>query len=261
MGLPALLYHHVGPRQPGTYPSLTVSSERFERHVRWLARCGYVGVRPTDWLAWCREGKPLPEKPVLFTFDDGYADVAERALPVLRGHGFGAAVFVVTGHIGGDNSWDRDRGSGQQRLMTADQIREWAARGIEFGAHGRTHSDLTTLSGHRLEREIRGSQDDLAAITGLPVRSFAYPYGSVNEAVRQCVRGVFDSAFSCDEGVNTPASDPYALRRSMVQSHDSLVALACRVRLGRYPVEHWQARLRIRSRIRNAAGRLVDSER
>jgi peptidoglycan/xylan/chitin deacetylase (PgdA/CDA1 family) len=107
-----------------------------------------------------------------------------------------------------------------------------------------------------MREEIDGSRDDLAAITGQHVRAFAYPFGRTNEAVRNRVRAVFDCAFSCEAGVNTVSSDRYALSRSMVQPDDSAVALASRVRFGRYPVDRWRARLRIRSRVRALAGQL-----
>ena len=253
MYLPVLLYHHVGPSRPGTFPELTVSADRFERHIVWLARHGYVGICPSEWLAWCREGEPLPKKPVLCTFDDGYADLAEYALPVLRRYDFGAAVFVVTGCIGGENQWDQARGSQPHRLMTAGQIQEWSAHGIEFGAHSRTHPDLTTLSGPQLDEEIQGSRDDLSAVTHRAVVSFAYPYGRVNKVVAERAGAVFDCAFSCQSGVNTVSNDLHALRRSMVQPDDSALALACRVRFGRYPVHEWRARVRVRARLEQAA--------
>ena len=135
MRLPVLMYHHVGPVRRGTFAFLTVSPGSFGAHVRWLARQGYVGIRPSDWLAWCRGEATLPDKPVLITFDNAYADVAEYALPVLRGCGFGAAVFVVTGLVGKTNAWDESQCSGTHSLMTAQQIRQWAGQGIEFGAH------------------------------------------------------------------------------------------------------------------------------
>lgn len=256
MRLPALLYHHVGPSRGGTFPELTVSPKRFAHHVDWLARRGYVGIRPADWLAWCRERKPLPSHPVLLTFDDAYADLTEYALPVLQKYGFGAAVFVVTGCIGDENRWDQAKGSQPHPLMTASQLQAWARRGIEFGAHSRTHPDLTTLSNRQLEDEIRGSRDDLAAVTGLAVSSFAYPYGRLNEEVRACARSVFDCAYTCHEGVNTDASDPHELLRSIVHPTDSALALTCRTRFGRYPVQEWRGRLRLRSRLHAAASRM-----
>ena len=137
--VPVLLYHNVGPFRPGTNPTLTIPVETFEEHVRWLKRQGYAGIRSSDWLAWCREGKGLPDKPVMLTFDDAYADCAEYALPILAQHGFNAAIFVVTDQIGGANSWSRKNRGATLPCMTEEQIRNWAARDFEFGSHTRTH--------------------------------------------------------------------------------------------------------------------------
>jgi len=238
---------------------LTVSPERFERHISWLARRGYAGIRPSDWIKWRRDGKSLPDKPVLVTFDDGYADLAEYALPVLRRYGFGAAVYVVTGQLGGTNAWDEVRGSGTLHLMSADQIRYWATQGIEFGAHGRTHADLTTLSSRELSEEVVGSGKDLEAILGSRVVSFAYPYGFHNPAVDDCVRKAYDLAFIADdnnEGMNHLLTDPHLLLRTMVQTDDSLFALECRAQLGRNPFLNLRARIGLRSRLKRAARRV-----
>jgi len=241
--LPVLLYHHVGPPRPGTYPELTISPEKFERQIRWLARHGYVGVPPSTWLAWCREGRALPVRPVLLTFDDAYADLTEHALPVLRRYGFSAAVFVVTGQIGGTNAWDEKLGSATHRLMTAEQIRYWAGQGIEFGAHSRSHADLRALHGSDLTEEVTGSGRDLAELLGTRVLSFAYPYGTHNVAVRKQVGSSFALAFGIEEGLNCLQTDLYLLRRTMVQPDDSLSDFACRVRLGWSPVQRFRARV------------------
>ena len=251
--LPVLTYHHVGPPRPGSRPGLTIPAERFERQVRWLARRGYVGIRPSDWLEWCRKGKQLPPRPVLLTFDDAYADLADYALPVLRRHGFGAAVFVVTGQVGGTNKWDEACGSATHRLLTAEQIRDWAAQGIEFGAHSRTHADLTTLSGEELAQEVIGSRDDLSELLGQPVNSFAYPYGSHNETVRACVEQAFALAFGIEDGLNTLRTHPNLLRRTMVKPGDSLLDLECRARWGLNPAEQIRARIGLRSRVKAVA--------
>jgi peptidoglycan/xylan/chitin deacetylase (PgdA/CDA1 family) len=257
MRLPVLMYHRVGPDRPGVFPGLEVSPARFERQVRWLARRGFTGVRAADWARWRREGKGLPPKPILLTFDDGYADLAEYALPVLQRHGFGAAVFVVTDLVGKTNVWDEEQGSGTHRLLTADQIRYWATRGIEFGAHGRTHADLTTLSAKAMTEEIVGSKNQLASILGAPVNSFAYPYGSYNQAAQDCARNAFDLTFLGDErtpGIVYLATAPYLLQRTMVQPNDTLADLECRLRWGHSPLQELRARLRLRSRLRRLAG-------
>jgi peptidoglycan/xylan/chitin deacetylase (PgdA/CDA1 family) len=254
MRLPVLLYHHVGPAIPGIVPGLTVAPRSFERHVRWLARRGFTGIRPADWLRWCREGKGLPRKPVLLTFDDAYADLVEHALPVLRRYGFGAAVYVVTGQVGGTNTWDEARGFATLPLMTAEQISEWAARGIEFGAHSRTHADLTTLSTPDLQEEVVGSSKDLQAILGSHVLSFAYPYGFHNQAVADCVRAAFDLAFIVDpgmKGVNYPGTEPHLLQRTLVPANDFVIDIECRARWGFSPIERLRNRLRLRSRFKH----------
>jgi len=264
MRLPVLLYHHVGPSRPGTVPGLTVSPERFERQVRWLAGRGYTGISPSDWACWRREGKGLPDKPVLFTFDDGYADLVEHALPILRRYGFGAAVYVVTGQLGGTNAWDEARGSGTLRLMTTEQIRYWATQGIEFGAHSRTHADLTALSAKDLEEEVVGSGKDLALLLGARVVSFAYPYGFHNQAVDDCVRRAFDLAFIADdnnEGMNHLLTDPHLLLRTMVQTNDSLLALECRARWGHNPFLNLRARIGLRSRLKRAVRSVFGSNK
>jgi peptidoglycan/xylan/chitin deacetylase (PgdA/CDA1 family) len=256
--LPALLYHRVGPPRQGTHPQLTVSPEQFERQVRWLVRRGYVGIRPSDWLAWRREGKALPAKPILLTFDDAYADTAEYAFPILKRYGFSAVVFVVTSQVGGTNAWDVAKGSGTLRLMTAEQIRHWASQGIEFGAHSRTHPDLTTLGERELADEVAGSAQDLSAILGTRVVSFAYPYGPYNEAVRRCVEASFDLALTCDEGLNTLATDPHLLRRTAISPREGMTGFRLRTRLGWNAILRLRARLRLRSRAKALLRRLCE---
>ena len=253
--LPVLLYHHIGPLRPGVVPGLTVTPEVFERQLRWIARRGYTGIRPADWVRWRREGKGLPAKPVLLTFDDGYMDLVEHALPVLRRYGFGAVVFIVTGLVGRTNAWDEAHGWGSLDLMTAEQIRYWATQGIEFGAHTRTHTDLTTLAADEMAEEIVGSGDDLAKITGSPVTSFAYPYGYYNQSVNDCARGAYSLTFRADEetpGINYLCTDPHDIQRTLVLPGDTGVDLECRLRWGHTILVKLRARLRVRTRFKRA---------
>lgn len=246
--LPVLLYHYIGPSRPGTFPQLSISSKTFEQQVRWLARLGYRGIRPSDWLAWLRDRTCLPEKAVLITFDDGYADLTEYAFPVLQHYGFGAGVFIVTGEVGGTNTWDEAKGSAPHQLMTGDQIRYWATQGIEYGAHSRTHVDLTTLTPNGLREEVLGSKNDLVKLLGSRVTSFAYPYGIYNRDAYECVCECFDLAFSTIEDFNYPQTDRHLQRRIGVQTGDFLVDILCSVRWGYKPIQMIRARLKLRSR-------------
>jgi peptidoglycan/xylan/chitin deacetylase (PgdA/CDA1 family) len=250
MRLPVLAYHHVGPPKPGTYPDLSVAADRFERHIHWLYRRGYRSISPIDWLSWCREGTGLPQKPVLVTFDDAFADIAKYALPVLQRYGFGATVFVVTGHIGGTNAWDEARGSAIHPLMTAEQLCYWAAQGFEFEAHTRTHPDLATVPAAAAAEELLRSRDELAALLGHSVTIFAYPYGRYNKAVCDSARAIYEMAFTTLEGLNNLQTDPILLKRSCVGLRDSVIDLECLLRWGLRPLPHLRAKVRLRQRLR-----------
>jgi peptidoglycan/xylan/chitin deacetylase (PgdA/CDA1 family) len=233
-----------------------VSSQRFEEQMRWLARRRYVSVKPSDWLRWVRRGEDLPEKPILLTFDDAYADTAEYALPIVRKYGFSCVVFVVTRQVGGTNTWDQATSAEPLQLMTAEEIRHWASQGIEFGAHSRTHVDLTQLSTADCAEEITSSKNDLIALLGSPVISFAYPYGKFNETVHKSVRQEFDLAFTAEEGMNDPRTDPHLLRRTLVRAGDSLVHFALIAHSG-LRVSGWRVRLAARTRFKKMLRRLT----
>ncbi len=265
MRVPVLCYHHVGPpKEPGTFPDLTVTPERFESQIRWLKSNGYTGIRPLDWLAWRREGKPLAKKPVVITFDDGYADVARYALPVLEREGFSAAVYVVTARIGDANRWDQAAGSAPHplrdaALLKAEQIRFWAARGIEFGSHTRTHPDLTAITTRQLEDELKGSAQDLQELLGAPPVSFAYPYGCYNDAVREQVKRVFDLAYTCEGEMNTLKTESSALGRTVMQSTDSLADLRWRVTIGSRIIDKLRRRVPLRTRLKAILRRMTET--
>jgi peptidoglycan/xylan/chitin deacetylase (PgdA/CDA1 family) len=195
----------------------------------------YRSVSIGEVIAWATAGEKIPERSVLITFDDGYADLAVSAFPTLRAAGFSAAVFVVTACIGGWNSWEDPVGMGGQRLLDEQSIKEWSARGIEFGAHSRSHTDLTKLDSGQLVDELGGSRVDLEGIVGREVQAFAYPYGGWDARSRRAAASAFSLAFTTQEGVNRPGDDPHLLRRTMVQGNDSEIDIALRAWLGRSP--------------------------
>jgi peptidoglycan/xylan/chitin deacetylase (PgdA/CDA1 family) len=251
---PALLYHHVGPQQPGMPSTLTTTPARFERQMRYLRKRGFSVIAASCWLDWIESGRPLPPKPVILTFDDGYADLAEHAFPVLEKYGFGATVFVVSGRIGATNDWDKGLGIASVPLLDEEQLFTWSKRGIEIGAHSRSHASLDIQNDRVVEEEISKSQTDLEALLGQPVRTFAYPFGKSSSQARHFALRTYGLAFGCTEGVNTLASDLSWQFRTMVQPSDSLLDIELRARLGFSPINRVRARLRIRSRVRQFFG-------
>lgn len=120
------------------------------------------------------------------TFDDGYTDFREHALPVLARFGFTATVFVIADLLGGANYWDQP--GLRKTLMTAEEIRHIAACGMEIGSHGRRHVSLTSLVGDDLVAEVAGSRAILQYLSGQDVSGFCYPYGHVDALAVNAVR-------------------------------------------------------------------------
>jgi peptidoglycan/xylan/chitin deacetylase (PgdA/CDA1 family) len=231
-------------------PTLTTAPERFDRQMRFLHRRGFTVIAARRWLDWLERGEKLPDKPVVLTFDDAYADLAEHAFPTLRRYGFGATVFVVTGRVGGSNDWDAHRGVPRAPLLDHAAMSTWRHNGIEFGAHSRTHCSFDDVPAATAIDEIEGSRADLESLLGAPVRTFAYPYGIRPPVAAAAAAKTFALSFGCAEGINTLATDPHEQRRTMVQPTDTLLDIELRARLGWSPLGRARASLRLRSRLR-----------
>jgi peptidoglycan/xylan/chitin deacetylase (PgdA/CDA1 family) len=228
--LPVLLYHHVGPARHDIPAGLTIAPAEFERQLTWLEAHGHTPIRVADWLAWRDRAAPLPPRPVLLTFDDGYADLAEHAFPTLERRRWPATVFVVTGHT--VNEWDGWRAP----LLGPEELREWSGRGIGIGGHSRSHADLTRLGPEALTHEIAGCARDLRAL-GIDPVAFAYPFGRTNAAVHAAVAADFPLAFTTAEGMNGLWTDAATQHRTPVLARHPLNDFAARVRLGWSPRE------------------------
>ena len=229
----ALMYHDVSDGAAGGLPTLTVSPSQFERHLRWLRRLKVQTITPRQYdEARAGRGK-LPRRAVILTFDDAYASLTRMALPAMKDLGFTAAIYVVSNEIGGINRWDLDRGSAPIPLMSAEEIYYWSRQGFEFGAHGRSHCDLTMLSDEELEDELAGSKRALEQLTPYPVTSFAYPYGAVDDRGAAAAGRHFKTAFTTLEGANTDATDALCLRRAGISSRESSLEFLSRTILGK----------------------------
>ena len=228
-----LMYHHVGPVREDACRGLTVLPDAFNRHVATLSAMGYIAITPDDWAAWVRSGTDIPDRSVILTFDDAYADLVEHALPVLERRSYPATVFVSTGLVGKTIQCSPKAPGATLPIMSAEDIRKWTSRGVLFGAHSRSHFDLTSLDSQTAASEIRDCKSDLESMTGRPVTSFAYPYGKRNDEVESFVRDTYSTAFGIDDGINDSSTPLSNLRRTMVQHGDTIVDVLLRARYGK----------------------------
>jgi peptidoglycan/xylan/chitin deacetylase (PgdA/CDA1 family) len=209
-----LTYHHVGSRPRGVrLKGLYVTSKLFAQQMAELKAEGFE----TDMFGAMRSGHPRANR-VFLTFDDGFADVFENALPVLRQHRFRSIQFLVVDLLGKTSAWQASSGEVPGLLMDKTQVKDWLAAGQEIGSHTSTHPRLTQVPLHQAREEISGSKKKLEDTFGIAVEHFCYPYGDWNPAVRDIVAEVgYKSACITKFGVNHSASDPFALKRITVR--------------------------------------------
>src|SRR5262245_10268766 len=122
--IPILSYHQVTPHPHPAFRKYSVTPEEFAEQVQWLHRRGYESIDLAAVAAWQRGDGRLPRRPVVFTFDDGFRDVAVHAVPVLRAHGYTAIFFVVSGLVGKSSEWLIAERGFETPLMNWDALRQ-----------------------------------------------------------------------------------------------------------------------------------------
>ncbi|MFC8676594.1 polysaccharide deacetylase family protein [Streptomyces griseorubiginosus] len=212
--VPILMYHAVATDPNDATRVLSVSPDAFAEQMAIIGALGCTPLRTDDLAARWRDGRPLPERPVLITFDDGYEGVHRHALPVLAKHGFPATVFVSTGWIRGAH----DMGGGLDAMLDWDQVRELASAGVEIGGHTHTHPQLDQLDDSALRHELIHSREIVGDELGTVPLSLAYPYGYSSRRVREAVRETgYGQALAVNNALARRRQGPYALTRLTVR--------------------------------------------
>jgi peptidoglycan/xylan/chitin deacetylase (PgdA/CDA1 family) len=206
--IPVLGYHHVHDKQE-TFFRVTPSVLRAQ--MEFLLAEGYTAIHP-DRLIEAKAGSIPVEKPVLVTFDDGYEDFFQYAWPILEELGIRVLLFLISGFIGRWNEWDESSPS-MHRQMDVVQLKELLAAGVVFGSHSCSHRQLTQLGKKERLVEIRDSKKELEDMFGVPIRTFAYPGGHVNRAVRDTVSHYYELGFAVSTGKCGDTCDPYMIER------------------------------------------------
>jgi peptidoglycan/xylan/chitin deacetylase (PgdA/CDA1 family) len=171
---PILMYHYVSvlpPDADATRVQLTVDPAMFRAHLRYLADNGYSTISLYQLDDALLHGTPLPPRPVILTFDDGYIDHYVNVFPALKEFGFTATFFIITGRPD----------TNDPAYMTWDQIQEMSLAGMSMESHTKTHQDLRERDYDFLVYEFLGSLQSIAAHTGHDPHMFAYPVGHYDD--------------------------------------------------------------------------------
>jgi glycosyltransferase involved in cell wall biosynthesis/peptidoglycan/xylan/chitin deacetylase (PgdA/CDA1 family) len=233
-----------------------VSPDLFADQIDALADQGFHFVTPNQAAAFIESGVPLPRRPVLLTFDDGYADLVELARKVLQPRGIQALAFVVTGSQSGTNEWDQVYGAKTIPLLSAEERIKLAALGVEIGSHSQSHSEMPLLEYPQQLAEAAGSAEALAA-QGLPrPRFFAYPFGYSDDACRKAVRSAeYLAAFGCRAAWIDRGGDRFDLPRIVVLATDRGWRFRAKILAPRLTANVARVRGGISNRFRNLIGR------
>jgi len=213
--IPIFVYHSVS-RDPAEWIApFTVTPEQFASHLGAIADAGYTTLTVSSFVDALRAGM-LPERAALVTFDDGFADTRDTALPQLVERGMTCTVYVTTAFM------QSAKGPQGDAMLDVEAIRELASTGVEIGGHSHTHPQLDTVTDARARSEIFICKALLEEALTTPVRSFAYPHGYSSVRVRLAVRQAgFDSACAVGNAFSHEMDDVLRLSRLMIRNTTS----------------------------------------
>jgi peptidoglycan/xylan/chitin deacetylase (PgdA/CDA1 family) len=221
-----LMYHQVGTFAPmKVHRPNYCDSGRFAAQMAFLHRFGFKVLDLDLTLACLRGERSIPPRAVTLTFDDGYANFADHALPVLRRYRFPATVYAISGWIGRRAEWfAKDAGRPMPELMSGTQLRDIRGAGITVGSHTKDHVKLAEVSPRRQREELASSKAALEDLLGEEVRHLCYPFGSFDlEAVRAASETGYATATTCLRGAATREDHPLVLPRKGISFGDDLI--------------------------------------
>ncbi|MDR3561209.1 MAG: polysaccharide deacetylase family protein [Negativicutes bacterium] len=196
-GIPVLMYHSIGEEKNN---EAVIAKERFAEQMAFLAKQNFQPISLDELYAYLSGTGQLPAKPVVLTFDDGYRDTYEVALPILKQYGFKSVLFIPGTFAGERLSWQ--------------ELKEMKAAGMEVQSHSLTHRDLGPMSPAEQAAEITKSKEMLDKFLDQDTRYFCYPNGSYNaDTLRLLKEKGFRLAVTIEPGWVKLHDEPLTLKR------------------------------------------------
>jgi peptidoglycan/xylan/chitin deacetylase (PgdA/CDA1 family) len=233
--LPILLYHRIVDKNDAIGKhKIYVRLHHFKKQLEYLKQNNYQTITFYD-----IQKNPTMDftKKVILTFDDGYEDNYTLLFPLLKQHGFTATIYLVTNKQ--YNTWGMKEGEPQLKLMNQTQIREMASYGIEMGGHTCDHLDLSKCDADQQQIQIAHCKKNIEELIGKQVVSFAYPFGGINDDVKQTTQNAgYLYAVSTNTGPKVFGKDNFQVRRIEVTPKTSLSSFKRKVS-GKYFSPNW----------------------
>ncbi|MBD0379556.1 polysaccharide deacetylase family protein [Paenibacillus sp. WST5] len=210
ISIPVLNYHSIG-NEPGN--TLVLHPDKLAKQLEYLKEHEYTPLTMSDFILILEKKLTPPSKPVLLTFDDGYTDNYELAMPLLKQYGYPATLFMSPGAVG------------QPDYLNWEQVKEMHEAGWDIHPHGMTHPYLSKLSVEKQKEEITEARRLIEEQLGTTADVFCYPYGAFNSKTLTILKDAgFRYAFTIEQGRTTSSQKPFQLKRIYVNGEDSLAA-------------------------------------
>ena len=249
--VPILMYHQIALQPHPSFIKHTVTPAAFEAQMKWLALSRYTPITMDALLENRADGRPLPARPVIITFDDGYQDSVDYGLPTLKKYGFTAVFYLIAGLVGRNTPWLKAELGLDYPLLNWDTARQMLKDGFQLGSHALTHPHLNALLPQDCRIELESSKQVLEEQLDCEIKHLAYPFGEFNEQVRtMALESGYRSACSVRIGLSRPDDDFLGLHRVPVTSQDKLSDFICRL------VTAWPLKETVRGKSEAIARRL-----
>ncbi|NWF71309.1 MAG: polysaccharide deacetylase family protein [Chloroflexi bacterium] len=242
MSVPILTYHQINKVSANQDPYGLVSTpEQFAEQMAYLHDTGWRCVRLIEVVRAYKNRSALPANSFAITFDDGYRDNYETALPIMQRYSFTATIFLVADRIGQMTDWDGQTGERAFPLMSWDEIHAMQKSGIDFGSHTSTHPRLNKIPPEQAKRELCESKQKLSQGLGAPVELIAYPYEVSDPAVQKLAA---ECGYLGAFGISSYPQNVYNLWREELGAADTLDSLRYKISPLSYPMMEIKRRLR-----------------
>ena len=214
--VPVFMYHEVVPDDEQIeVPATHVTVGELKSQLVYLQKKGYTAVTLEDLYEFMTHRKPLPAKPVVITFDDGYRSFYELVYPMLRELNYKASLSLINGPM---NEY------GAYYYVSWSQVREMTGSGlVEITSHTGSHRLLGKLTDDaELKNELAGSREEIAKYLGWKPEIIVYPVGSYNTRVIQAAKAAgYKMGITMEKGVNKYGDSVWEIKRILVRHGDT----------------------------------------
>ncbi len=222
--IPVIMYHSIDYEEGN---ELRVPKEKFREQMKYLKDSGYTTLTMDEVYGFMKNNKPVPEKSIVLTFDDGYKDNYENAYPILKEFGFKGTVFIIT------NCIDTDKG-----FLTSKELKEMDKGGMDIESHTLNHDKLDELSYNKQVETLKGSKEVLEKLLNKKVKYIGYPYGKYNKDTMKAAEDAgYNVAFTTESGWSDKQQGIYKLHRVYISANHDIKEFERRISKSDYDID------------------------